>query len=203
MGLFYKSVCGGLHLFFSLCYTLEIKGKENIPKGRALLAANHASYFDPPLIGAALDEEPLYLMIHSLRKKPLLGRILEALHAYPVGEEGKEMETLRRTLYTLREGRKVVIFPEGRRSDDGMLGPLQTGVASLAIRTKSPIVPVWIEGAYEIWNRHRSFPRLGGKLTCRFGPPIDPSCVENIPKEERQIQLLNHLKEQWKMLQAL
>ena len=70
---------------------------------------------------------------------------------------------------------KVVVFPEGTRSDDGGLKPLRSGVAFLALQSRCPIIPCYVGGSYEAWPRSRKWPRLRGVRTyCRFGRPISP-----------------------------
>lgn len=176
MKLFYRVAA---HLF-AVTYTVLYRHKvgwEMNPKelqGGAIIAPNHVSYLDPQLVSASWPGDLSFFAGSRLFQRPFLGFLLRMLCCYPV-EKGKEISTIRTAIKLLKEGKKVVVFPEGTRSDDGELQPLRNGVAFLALQSRCPIIPCYISGSYEAWPRSRTWPRLGGVRTlCRFGRPIWP-----------------------------
>lgn len=173
----YYFVTSFLKLYLTLFYRLKITGLENIPKGPAVIAANHTSYFDPPIIGSAFPEKIYYLAKPDLFKG-IFGRLIESLGAYPIGTNAIKTAT-----HLLKEGHKIVIFPEGERSSDGTLLPLKKGFHLLAAKTKSPILPVHISGAYEAFPRDQKWPRFTGRIEITIKPPIsvdDPELVQKL-----------------------
>ena len=181
----YKFSSTLIKLYFKLFYRLKVEGLENLPSGGALIAPNHVSFFEPPLICAALPEEVEFLARETLFAHPILGTLIRLLNAHPIKPGEGDLATFKLMAEMLTEGKKVVIFPEGKRSYNGRLLPLQSGAARLSLRTKTPIVPVRIQGAFEVWPRGRKWPRPFGKSTCTFLPPIYPEPFEALPKSEQ------------------
>ena len=200
MKLFYRIVTGG----FRLCYGLLYNHKEawefdikDLP-GAAIVAPNHVSYLDPQLVAASWPEDLHFFAGKRLFKKKVMRWILHNLYCHPV-EKGKELATIRTAIELLKQGNKVVVFPEGTRSEDGTLQPLRSGVAFLAYQSQCPIIPCYVAGSYEAWPKARKRPRLWGVQTsCRFGRPIWPKDDQGntLSKEalnEALQQALSHL----------
>lgn len=134
-------------ILFKILFYLEVKGKENIPeKGSFILASNHTSYLDPLVLGIASPRPLYYLAKISLFKNPLFSWLIQLLGAIPLERESFYSYTLRNALKLLKNGHGVVIFPEGTRSEDGKIKDGKGGVGFLAIKGKSPIIPVKIKG---------------------------------------------------------
>ena len=151
--------------FARLFLRVRVTGVAHIPNERAVIvASNHASYFDIPLLGLALPRPANYLAKHELLTVPLLGPLLRALGAIPVrrgrGDRGAIAEAVRR----LALGQVVVIYPEGTRSKDGMLGSARPGIGMVVAQTGAAVVPVFIQGTRAL----RPFRRV----TLAFGPPM-------------------------------
>lgn len=158
-------------LFFRLFYDYQIIGEENIPPGGCLLASNHESYYDPPLIGCTLACRPHYLARKTLFDHPLFGATIRALQAHPIDQERPDMAGLKRIISLARAGQAVVIFPEGSRSWDGQLQPAQPGVGLVVAKAGVPVVPIRIFGAHRAWPRGGR-PRLFTPIRVVIGPPI-------------------------------
>jgi 1-acyl-sn-glycerol-3-phosphate acyltransferase len=141
--------------FFSLFYRLSVYGIDNPYHGKAIIAPNHASFFDPPLIGATWPEEVHFLARASLFRSWILRVIIKNLNAHPVHGTAQDIESFRLICQLLSEGNKVVIFPEGERTVTGSLMPIKSGTAMLALRMQCPIIPVYLKGTYEAWPRHK------------------------------------------------
>lgn len=187
MDFIFKSVKCCLNLFFKLFYKFEVYGISSPYQGGAILAANHTSFYDPPLIAAAWPEPTYYLARATLFRFFFFGWFLKKLHAYPIEGTAQDIKSFKTVNELLDQGKKVVIFPEGHRSYNGTMNPIKTGVAMLAMRSKCPIIPVYIHGAYETWPRKAFFPKIKTKIICSFGSPIFPSTdPETDKKGERE-----------------
>jgi 1-acyl-sn-glycerol-3-phosphate acyltransferase len=150
---------------------LKIYGRENlIEQGPAILASNHASYLDPPLVGVACREEVFYLARKTLFEKPVLGPILPRINCIPVDRDRGDVGAVRTLLRLLKEGKRVVVFPEGTRSRDGNLQPARAGLGLIIAKSLAPVVPVRVFGSYA------ALPRSGGihfvPITLVVGKPL-------------------------------
>lgn len=151
-----------------------------IPRvGPVIIAANHASNFDPVVIGSWLMPT-LGRRIQWLGKKelfdwPVVGWAAAHGGVHPVDRGAADVEAYRLAKRILDEGQVLFVFPEGTRSADGVLQTPQDGVAVLAIRTGAPIVPVGIAGSSAVWPRGQKLPHPGGHVTLRVGAPFRPS----------------------------
>lgn len=185
MSLFYRINRWIIKQYFRFFHRLTIMGIHNPFHGKAILAPNHASYFDPPLVGVAWPEELHYLAKASLFNNRFNKWLLSKLNAHPVQENG-DIDSLRMICKLLEEGKQVVIFPEGIRTKTGELQKIKSGIAMLAIRTNSPIIPVYIKGSYKAFPRNKRFPKFGTPLSCLFGEPIAPSHFKEENKKKWQ-----------------
>jgi 1-acyl-sn-glycerol-3-phosphate acyltransferase len=124
----------------------RIYGAQNVPAtGPLIVACNHVSYFDPPLLGSLCPRRLRYMAKKELFVIPVLGTVIRALGAYAVDREGSATAAIKRSLDVLKDGGVVGIFPEGRRNPGGDVPP-QTGVALLASLAGVPVVPARITG---------------------------------------------------------
>ncbi len=183
---------GGYKLF----YGLKVYGVSNIPEGPGILAGNHASYFDPPLISASYPGEATFLAKDDLFVNPFFRFLIQHLNAYPVADEGaKNLNSFKMVIKFLEEGQKVVIFPEGFRSPDGNIQPLKTGVAMIALRTQCPVIPVYVHGTFQAWPKTQKYPKLGEKLACVFGSAIHPKDFAHLDKKHAQEEMTKVLSD--------
>jgi 1-acyl-sn-glycerol-3-phosphate acyltransferase len=155
-----------------LGFGLRGRGAEHVPaEGPVLLVANHASFLDPPLVGATTRRQLSFLAKAELFDVPVLGSLIRRLGARPLRREGSDAGALRTALRVLREGGALLVFPEGTRGEDGVLGPAKPGAGMLAVLGQAPVVPVYISGSGRAWPRGRKFPRRAS-VTVTFGPPL-------------------------------
>lgn len=179
--------------FFKLFYHHQVYGQEHFYEGGALLTSNHTSFYDPPILAISWPEEVHFLARETLFKVPLLGRLISALNSHPVKGTAKDIATFR-TIYTLlKEEKKVLLFPEGRRSDDNQLAPFKPGISFLMLRTHKAIIPAYLYGPYEIWNRKRKFPKLWGRTYCIFGTPLLYTDFAHLEKGEAEKAIAEQL----------
>jgi 1-acyl-sn-glycerol-3-phosphate acyltransferase len=132
-----------------------------------LVACNHESYIDPPMVGIAFNEVVHMLARKSLFQKWPVGPVLRSWLAIPVDQERPDVASLKAIIRLLKEGKKVLIFPEGTRSEDGNLGPGQPGVGLVIAKTGAPVLPARIFGA------RKALPRGAKFVKVVFGEPIE------------------------------
>ncbi|HLI95456.1 MAG TPA: lysophospholipid acyltransferase family protein [Candidatus Baltobacteraceae bacterium] len=131
---------------FGTIWRMRVYGGENVPKtGPVIVACNHVSYFDPPLLGTACPRRIRYMAKEELFRVPVLGPAIRAVGAYPVDRQGSATAAIKRSVEVLREGGVIGIFPEGGRNLTGA-AQARGGVALLASLGKAPVVPARLMG---------------------------------------------------------
>ena len=163
-------------LFFRCFFLLRIVGKKKIKEswkeGGVLIVANHASYFDPPVVGVSYGKKTAFLARKTLFKKGFFGWLYPKLNAIPVDQEGPDMSSLKRIIKELKNGNPVLIFPEGQRSVDGTILPGEAGVGLVIAKSKAPVLPMRIFGAFEAFPRGAKIPKFFTKITVSVGDMI-------------------------------
>lgn len=175
----YRIAHAGSRLLGRLCFRHRTLHRELLPEsGGALIVANHVSYLDPVVVGIAFRKPIFYLARKSLFKG-FLGWLLPRIQVLPVDRGKGDLGSMKRILSLLKEGNRVLIFPEGTRSTDGELQAAEAGIGFILAKCDVPVIPVRIFGAFECFPRGSSWPRPG-RITIVPGPPVDFS---NIPPE--------------------
>ncbi|MCI0360980.1 MAG: 1-acyl-sn-glycerol-3-phosphate acyltransferase [Planctomycetaceae bacterium] len=172
-----------------LYFRLRVAGREHWPAtGGGLVCANHQSHLDPPLVGLTCDRRMNYLARDSLFRVPGLAQLIRFLDAIPIDREGSGLAGLKETLKRLKAGELVLIFPEGTRTHDGEVAPLKPGFIAVARRSRVPLVPVALDGAFQSWPRTSWLPRPS-RLAVVIGPPIGPDEVAAMSDEDLLAEL--------------
>ncbi|MCC5789824.1 MAG: 1-acyl-sn-glycerol-3-phosphate acyltransferase [Opitutales bacterium] len=171
---------GGYYLtqaIFDTLYPGEVWGVHHIPpRGGFLLAANHASFFDPPAVGCRVPREIHYLARKTLFKKGLIGNLLRNVNAIPVDRDGdSDVGSLKTVIRTLRGGKGLILFPEGTRTPNGKIQDAKAGLGMIACRAEVPVIPTRIFGSYEAYSRKMRWPRVFTPIDVHFGKPLFPS----------------------------
>jgi 1-acyl-sn-glycerol-3-phosphate acyltransferase len=162
-------------VLFKLFYRLKAYGLDNLPKaGGFILASNHQSHLDPPLIGSCIFPRQLkYTARDTLFKNPVIGFILESWGSFRIKRGTIDREAWEVFKNYAQKGYGVVFFPEGTRSGDGEIHDGKPGTGMLVCMARVPVVPVYINNSYAAFPRHKKFPRLFGvRITVTFGKPI-------------------------------
>ena len=172
---------------------IETHGSEYIPRsGGILLLSNHLSYLDPFILATTATRELHYMARDNAFRIPLLGRIITSHNAYPVKRGTADRAALKHTIALLKQGKAVVIFPEGTRSIDGSLGKAHDGVSFIAHNADVPTIPVFIAGSDRLMPRRSIWVRPA-KLSTNYGPPIDFTYAKTIQDKRVMYQ---HMSEQ-------
>ncbi len=160
-------------LIFATYFRWRVSGVENVPlTGPVILASNHSSYIDPPLIGSGLPRDIHYLARESLFRQPFLRWALPRVNVVPVDRDGAGAKGLKQILDRLLGGAGIILFPEGTRSPDGNLQPARAGIGLTVIKSTAPVVPVRVFGTFEAYGRHRKFPKPR-RVSVVYGRPMD------------------------------
>ncbi len=151
---------------------LEVTGQHHIPtRGPFILASNHRSFLDPPVLGAACPRRLSFMARADLFERRWLGTYMRAVHVIPLRRGEVDPAAIREAIHRLRQGEAIAIFPEGGRQLSGKLGTAKRGVGFLAVTARVPIIPVLIQGTFEALppGERRLHP---AKIRVAFGPPI-------------------------------
>lgn len=165
-------------LFFSF---RVVHPERMIEEGPLILASNHQSYFDPPLVGICSRRGVYYLARKTLLQIPLLGKLLPHINVILVDRDGNDMSALKSVIRIVKSGNGVVLFPEGTRSPDGKLQPAKAGIGLVIAKTRAPVQPMRIFGSFD------AFPKGSDTITATpitvvVGNPIRFSDAELDPK---------------------
>jgi 1-acyl-sn-glycerol-3-phosphate acyltransferase len=160
-------------LLARIFFRLRVVHRERmINHGPVILASNHQSFLDPPLVGSVSDRAVYFLARRTLLDGWFSGWILPKLNVIPVDSEGgKDRTALKALIRILRAGQGTLVFPEGQRTPDGNLQPAQPGLGLVIAKTLAPVVPMRVFGAYDAWPIHEKWPRPG-RITIVVGEPI-------------------------------
>jgi len=204
-----------LWLFFRAGFGLEVRGQEHVPRrGAFVLASNHLSYLDPPLLAVACRRRLSFMARTTLFEKPLLGAYIRAVHVIPLKRGEGDLGAIREAVRRLHAEGAIAIFPEGGRQFSGQLGSAKRGVGLLASSANVPIVPVLVQGTFQALppGSHRLH---RAKIRVAFGPAIPYTVPTVLPTDvaanlqagggqpvarDRHEQLADALTHQWRRL---
>ncbi len=154
--LFYRITCNFFSLFLTTSNQLKVIGSGNIPKsGGLIIASNHASYLDPPAVGAAtrLQRTTHFMARDTLFEKWLMGWFLRNVGVIALDRNKGDVRAMRTAIKLLKGGASVALFPEGTRSEDGELQRPKPGIGFLVAKGQAPVLPLYVHGSYEAWSK--------------------------------------------------
>ncbi|HEV2037241.1 MAG TPA: lysophospholipid acyltransferase family protein [Candidatus Eremiobacteraceae bacterium] len=150
-----------------LLFDARVSGAENVPaQGPLVVASNHVSYLDPPMLGTWFPRLIHFMAKRELFDTPVLGPLIRAVHAFPVNREAGDLSAIRHALHVLKAGGVVGVFPEGRRNLDGE-AQARSGAVLLAATAQCPVVPVALLGTNVAAKRLRA-----SHVEVRIGTPM-------------------------------
>jgi len=160
-------------LFLLLWNRLKIRGADYIPeRGGVLLASNHASFLDPPVVGSGYRGRPVHFMARNTLWNSRFGSWwMDHVGCIPVSRGTGDMRALKLTIKMLKEGRAVSMFPEGTRTEDGELQKAKGGIGFIIEKSGCIVVPAYIDGTYKAHPKGTKFIKPS-KVTITYGKPI-------------------------------
>ena len=169
---FFYGLCRLAHQMF---FRGDVAGLENLPlSGGFIVAANHASHLDPPIVGQFLTRQVTFFARKTLWKPGIASWWLDAVGTIPVDRDGgASLDAIKRVLQALARGKVVIVFPEGTRSPNGELQAPKAGVGLLACKAHVPVVPARVFGSFEAFGRDGRL-RLGSPVSVTYGPVLLP-----------------------------
>ena len=180
---FYWAVRLSSQFFGVLLFDMRSFDRQKIPgEGAALILSTHQSHFDPVLIGVTFNERLNYLARRSLFNNRLFGTAISLLDAIELDRDRSGLAGLKETMQRLKQGEKVLIFPEGTRTSDGEIAPLKPGFLSVARRSKAQLIPVAITGAYDALPKGTKIP-VRKPLRVVIGDVIEPGEIADLSDE--------------------
>lgn len=181
----FKIIRAVLNFIFFGIYGLHVEGSENVPeKGAIIVAPNHKSDWDPPLIGVAFKTRIIHYMAkEELFKNPVFGWVLRQFGTFPVKRGTVDRTAIRQAMKELKAGNPLGIFPEGTRIRKEGFGRFHSGMASLALMTGTPVIPVAVIGS-------RDMPKRKGPLAVLIGKPVP---VEKQRATDEKVAELNDI----------
>jgi 1-acyl-sn-glycerol-3-phosphate acyltransferase len=170
----------GMGALCDILFRPMASGVENIPRrGGFIIASNHASLLDPPIVGAQVPRQLAAFARKTLWKKGVASWWLDVVGVIPVDRDGgSDVVAIRRVLQTLKQEKGIILFPEGTRTPTGELQRAKAGVGLMACRTGVPVIPARIFGSFEACGRNGPL-RFGTPITVVFGPPLFPADYDN------------------------
>ena len=151
MNIFFRCLYGFVKGIYYFAYHVKVEGRENLPSGSYVIASNHRSYADPPLIAITSGCSKFSFVAKAeLFRNPFFGWLIRKLGAFPVSRGNGDLSVIDDSVSKIKDGRRLVIFPEGTRSKTGKVGKGKTGVALIAARAGVPVVPGTEEAVYDL-----------------------------------------------------
>ena len=175
--MFYKIAHAVIWFVYRLVYRFRVTGRENVPQGGAVVCGNHTSLADPVLVALALrtPDRPYFMAKAELFKIPVFKSLIKFLGAFPVRRGEADLASIKHSLRLLKDGKKLLVFPWGKRVRDGDSAEIKNGAAMLANRSGSPLLPVYISHGRKLFVN---------KIDVRIGRPVDSRLPEGMGKQE-------------------
>ena len=174
-----------MRVLFMIIYRLRSSGRELVPRtGPLIIVANHQSNYDPPIIGTVMNDRPSKgIARKTLLESKILGAYISAFGIIAINRGESDLVAIRKAIQELKEGRCVMIFPEGTRTETGDMGEFQRGFWLLVKKSKATVLPIGLDGAFDAYPMG-SKPKLRGWIEVAAGHPISAEELLNKGEEE-------------------
>ncbi|MBP5191504.1 MAG: 1-acyl-sn-glycerol-3-phosphate acyltransferase [Opitutales bacterium] len=172
----YQMSVAFFRMVFRWGYRRKVYGLEHVPStGGVILAGNHVSYLDPPLIAVHCSRQPVYSFARQTLFQHGMGWWFRRLYMLEVDrDKGSDLHAFRQVLQLLQNHQVVQMFPEGTRSPNGVLQRGKKGVGWFLLKGRVPVVPVRVFGTFEAWPKGKRFPSFRPQISVVFGKPLLP-----------------------------
>jgi 1-acyl-sn-glycerol-3-phosphate acyltransferase len=192
--LFYRFLRISSRMIASVGFGFRMEGRHHLEiEGAGLLLSTHQSMLDPVLIGMIANRRLNYLARKTLFKNVIFGFLIRVLDAIEIDRDKGGLAGLREMLARLKKGELVLLFPEGTRTLDGNVGDLKPGFIPIARRTKVPLIPIAIVGAYDCLPRGAKLPTRK-PIAVVVGEPLASETYESMSDEALLSNLLDRLR---------
>ncbi len=184
---------GFCHYVITVIYDMffrgDVAGLENVPKhGPFLVASNHASHLDPPIVGCHIPRQMAFFARKTLWNGKYATWWLDGVGAIPVDRDGSDVSAIKNVLRTLQAGDAITLFPEGTRSPDGTLQPAKSGVGMIACRSRAPVLPARIFNSHVAFGRDGRL-RPGTRVSVVYGRVLQPADYDDPKAGKERYQL--------------
>lgn len=196
----YRIVRWFFQVLFKRVYHGKLYGVENIPEqGGFILAGNHVSYLDPPLIAVHCWRQPVYSFARKTLFKFGIGWFFKRLYMLPVDrDKGSDLRSIKDVLNRLKNNQPVLMFPEGTRSATGVPQRAKKGIGLFIQKAQVPVVPVRVFGTFEAWPKTAKWPSFKPNIAIVFGEPLLPQQFADCASEPNPMQAMSD-----KVMQAI
>jgi 1-acyl-sn-glycerol-3-phosphate acyltransferase len=180
-------------VIYDMCFRGEVTGLEHLPRtGSFLIAVNHASFLDPPLVGCQVQRQIAYFARKTLWKPGFATWWLDMVGTIPVDRDGgQDVSAIKRVLRALKDDTGLILFPEGTRSPDGELQSPKAGVGLICCRAQVPVIPARVFGSFAAYGKDRGL-RLGTPVSVVFGPPMSPADYDDPAAAKERYQVASN-----------
>jgi len=187
MRTYYYISCFLIRVILNIFWRYKRIGTEHIPKnGGVIIASNHAAYVDPPFIGSVCPRELSYLAKAELFSHPLFGWLIRKYNAIPIARGAFDRRAITQAIRLLKEGRALLLFPEGTRSREGNFLEPKLGVGMIACEAGVPIVPTYISNSSDLLDCFLK----GRRLVIGFDIPIEKDWLARVPKNKEGYKII-------------
>jgi 1-acyl-sn-glycerol-3-phosphate acyltransferase len=183
----YHVVISLIRLWLHIRFRVKIEGLANLPEGGCILAMNHVTNYDAPMVGVHTPRK-LYIMAKkSLFRNRYFGWLIREMGAFPVNRDTADIKSMKHSIRLIKEGNIFSLFIEGTRSKTDEMQEPKKGVGFLVAKTKSPVIPTYIYGLKGVW-RNPAGVVFGKPLT--FGDDLNyEEIAEKIAFEIQQLKI--------------
>jgi len=171
-------------VFTLMFFRYRVYGRRNIPsEGGFILVSNHQSFLDPIFCGIGATRPLMYMARDTLFTSRFFGGLIRSVRAIPLSRNKADIGAMKLVIARLKAGKGVCLFPEGTRTRDGRITAFKPGFGLLCRRSRAPVVPLLIDGAFECWPRHKKL-FSSGPILVRFGKPLTSEQAKTMTNEE-------------------
>ncbi len=150
---FYSVFSKTFSLYYKIFFKMKVKGLENIPsEGRLIICSNHVGLADPILLGSIIPRKLNYMAKKELFKNKFIAYWIKKLGAFPVDRDSSGLAAIKTAISILKKDGVFAMFPQGKRTKDEDNDSVKPGVAMIAIKSKSRIIPIHIETEYKLFK---------------------------------------------------
>ena len=171
VGPVYATTRAAVEIVFRVVLHGRVFGAKNVPrKGPLILATTHQSFFDPLIVTSPFMWRFCYMARETAFHNPVLRLLLQWLNTFPVKRGTADLAAIKECIRQIRAGYPLIAFPEGTRTSTGKVAPCHPGIIAVAKKTSARLVPTVVEGAFDAWPRHKTWPSVR-PIWIEYGTP--------------------------------